>query len=123
MAGGFPTAYANGLLDAVLSGGYLALYTTAPSDSSAGTEVSASGYARQAISAAAASGRAATNSALITFGPAGANWGTITAVSVMSASSGGTMKWWATLTASKTVTTGETLTIAAGDLDLAIAAS
>ena len=123
MAGGFPTAYANSLLDAVGASAYIALYTTAPSDSSAGTEVSGTNYSRQALTLSAASARATTNPGAITYGPAGSNWGTIVAVAVMSASSGGTMRWWSTLTASKAVTTGETFTIPIGDLDLAIAAS
>lgn len=119
---GMTTYQANAHLDD-LDGMYFALFTAAPSDAGGGTEVSASGYARQAISLSAASSRAVTNDADIEFGPAGANWGTITHGAIFDASSSGNMLWWDDAAVSKAVTTGEWYVVYAGDLDINIAAS
>lgn len=123
MAGGMTTYQVHAVLNAFDSGKYLALFTAAPSDAGGGTEVAASGYSRQALSVAAASSRATSNDADITFGPAGADWGTITHVAIFDASTVGNMLWWSSLSASKTVTTGESFKVPSGDLDLSAVAS
>ena len=97
---------------------YLALYTVAPSDAGGGTEVSGGGYARQSFTLTAASGGASENSADITFPTATSNWGTIVAVGIFDASTGGNLLMWADLTQSKTVNSGDTFKINAGDLDI-----
>ena len=67
---------------------YIALYTVAPTDSTAGTEVSAGlGYTRQAVTFGAASGGTASNSAQITIGPnTTTNWGDIVGVALVDSS-------------------------------------
>jgi hypothetical protein len=97
---------------------YLALYTVAPTDAGGGTEVSGGGYARQSFTLTAASGGASSNSADITFPTATADWGTIVAVGIFDASTGGNLLMWANLTTSKTVNSGDTFKINAGDLDI-----
>lgn len=67
---------------------YLALYTTAPGEATAGTEVSGGSYARQAVTCGAASGGQVQNSGLITFPTASAGWGTITGAALVDTSSG-----------------------------------
>jgi hypothetical protein len=99
---------------------YLALYTAAPTDAGGGTEVSGGSYARQSFTLSAASGGATSNSADITFPTATANWGTIVAVGIFDASTNGNLLMWGTLTTSKTVSSGDTFKIAAGDLDITI---
>tara|TARA_B100000700_G_C15046840_1_gene858344 strand:+ start:3676 stop:4059 length:384 start_codon:yes stop_codon:yes gene_type:complete len=99
---------------------YLALYTSAPTDSSTGTELSGNGYARQSISWTI-SGNTATNSGAIEFPTnTGSNWGTVTSCAVTDASSSGNIIAYANLSASKTVNVGDVLRIPAGDLDVTL---
>ena len=102
---------------------YIALYTAAPSDSGGGTEVSGNGYSRQAATFDAASSPAGTtsNSAAVDFTAAGGDWGTITHMGIFDAASGGNLLWHGSLTASKTIQDGDTLSFAIGNIDLTIA--
>jgi len=85
---------------------YIALVTTTPTAAAAGTEVTGTGYARQAI-ALSATTMAATNAdasttspssgttgktsnnAIVNFGTAGAAWGTVTYYEIWDASTAG----------------------------------
>ncbi len=72
---------------------YIALFTSDPTDTgSAGTEVSTgTGYARTAVTFTV-TGDTASNSAAVEFSAAsGGNWGTVSHIGVMDASSGGNM--------------------------------
>jgi|TARA_Y100000114_G_scaffold14094_1_gene11434 hypothetical protein len=117
----------NKVLDYVFSGGsfsqpgtkYLALYTVAPTDSSAGTEVTGGGYARQTVTLTT-SGSDTTNSAAVEYPTATAGYGTVVAVAVLDASSGGNMLAYASLTANKTIATGDVFRVPAGDLDISL---
>lgn len=102
---------------------YLALYTSAPSDSGGGTEVSTGGYARQSVTFDAAStpGGTTSNTNAPSFTASGANYGTVSHVGIFDASSGGNLLWHGAMTASKTVNDGDTLEFAIGDIDLTIA--
>jgi hypothetical protein len=82
---------------------YVALFTTAPSDDtgSGAVEVSGGGYARVATSAAtwnaASTGTDPTtlsNAAAITFAAATASWGTVVAIGLYDAASGGNLLAW-----------------------------
>jgi hypothetical protein len=99
---------------------YVALFTTATTDAGGGTEVSGGSYARQAVTLAAASGGASTNSADITFPQATADWGTVTHCALFDAVSGGNMLMHSALDASKTINNGDTFKINAGDLDVTV---
>jgi hypothetical protein len=99
---------------------YVALYTVSPTDAGGGTEVSGGSYARQTVTLSAASAGATSNSADITFPQATADWGTIVAVGIMDAASGGNLLAWGALTASKTVNNEDQFKIPAGNLTLSV---
>lgn len=97
----------NKILDHVLGGGdytrpatvYVGLFTTAPSDTGGGTEVSGGSYARVAVTNnatnfPAASSGSKSNGTAITFPAATANWGTVVAFGIFDASSGGNLLYW-----------------------------
>lgn len=90
---------------------FLALYTATPSDAGGGTEVSAAGYARQEITF---DSDGAANDADITFGPAEADWGTITHGAIFD--EGDRFLAWAALGATKTIPDGTQLTFVAGQI-------
>jgi hypothetical protein len=102
---------------------YVALYTAAPSDSGGGTEVSGSGYARQAVTfnAAATPGGTTDNSTAVTFTAAGGSWGTVTHIGIFNALTTGNLLWHGAMTASKTIADGDTLEFAIGNIDLTLA--
>ena len=107
---------------------YVGLFTTAPSDSSAGTEVSGGSYARQsvAMSVSGTSPTEADNDSAIEFPTATANWGTVSYAGVYDASTGGNLLAYAQLTdpsdfstpLPKAITTGDIFRIAAGNLKI-----
>jgi hypothetical protein len=103
---------------------YLALWTAALSDTSTNAtagEVSAAGYARQAVTwtaATSANPSQTQNSGVVTFGPFTGLPGTITYCALVSSSSGTTgdfLMWWQLNTA-KTPALNESLQFAAGAL-------
>ena len=62
------------------------------------------------------------NSAAVEFPAAsGGNWGTITHMAVMTASSGGTMIVHSALTTAKAINAGDVFRIPTGDLDITLA--
>jgi hypothetical protein len=107
---------------------FLALYTVAPSDSSAGTEVTTAGgtlYARVDLAGAdfsAASGGAITNANTITFPTAGASWGTVVAAAITDSTTegGGNVIIWGDLAVSKAVAADDTLSFPAGSIDFTL---
>ena len=98
---------------------YLGLYTATPSDTGGGTELSGSGYARQAM-AMSVSGNTASNSAAEEFATATGSWGTVTHVGVFDASTSGNLLAYGALSASKAIATGDVFRIPAGDLDITL---
>jgi hypothetical protein len=121
------------LLDHVLGGTtysqpsnlYLALFTASTgletNSPSAEISTSSTGYGREAVTfAAASSGSAATN-ATVTFTTATANWGTVTHVAVMDASTSGNVLFHGAVTASKTIETGDTFQVSSGNLTISLA--
>jgi hypothetical protein len=98
---------------------YVALYTAAPSDAGGGTEVTGGSYARKVTAGAdwgtSASGSIA-NSNAITFVTASASWGTVTHFGVFDALTTGNLLFWAALTTSKTIGSGDTASFAVGAL-------
>lgn len=102
---------------------YVALYTSAPSDSGGGTELSGSGYAREAVTFAAATSGAGTtsNSGAVVFTADGGDWGSVTHMGIHDASSSGNLLWHGALAAAKTVLDGDSLEFAVGNIDLTVA--
>ena len=119
---------ANEILDDVFSGNaysppgtfYLALYTSAPSAAGGGTEISGNGYTRKTV-AFTTTAQQSTNSGAVEFPTATGSWGTIVAVGVFDASTSGNLLCYASLSSSKTITTGDVLRVPAGDLDINLA--
>lgn len=102
---------------------YVALYTSAPSDSGGGTELSGSGYAREAVTFAAATSGAGTtsNSGAVVFTADGGDWGSVTHMGIHDATSSGNLLWHGALAAAKTVLDGDSLEFAVGNIDLTVA--
>ena len=99
---------------------YIGLFT-AISDGEAGsvTEVSGDAYARQTM-AFTTSGATTSNNAAVEFPTATGSWGTITHVGIFDASTSGNLMVYATLTASKAITTGDVFRVPSGDLDITL---
>jgi hypothetical protein len=116
--------------------GYIALFTTCPTDSTAGTEVTGGSYARVSVAASLANwagtqsagsttassgtGGTTSNNNAITFPAATADWGTVNCFGYMSASSSGTLLFYASLTAARSITNGSTASFAAAALTFQI---
>jgi len=119
------------LLDHVLGGStfsqpatlYLGLYTadTGLETNSPSAEISGGSYARKAITFDAASGGSADSAATVTFDAATGNWGTITHVAILDASTSGNVLFYGAVTTSKTIETGDTFQVSAGNLTISLA--
>lgn len=106
---------------------YVALYTSACSDSAGGTEVSGGSYARASVTAntsnwaATSSGNGTTSNVnAINFATPGASWGTVTHFGLLDASTGGNQLVCSALTASKTINSGDTVSFSPGSLTFQI---
>lgn|SRR5574343_1777380 len=134
MAQGFGDNVENAILNGMFRGSavnaympigtvYVSLHTATLNDDGTGTEVSGSAYARATVVAAqweVASGGTIQNGSVISFGTAGASWGTITNVGIWNAASGGTMLFAGTLTASAIVNTNDTFQFAGSALKVTL---
>lgn len=104
------------------------LFTAAPSDAGGGTEVTGGSYARATLNpldanwAAPVGGNGVTsNSSTITFATPSATWGLVTHFAIFDAASAGNMLFWAPLTTSKTINSGDSVTFPAGLLTVTLA--
>jgi hypothetical protein len=110
---------------------YIGLLTVAPTDSTTGTEVTGNNYARVAVASSltnwkstqndstASTGTSGTtsNTNIITFNsPTPAGWGTVTSVGIYDSASAGNLLLYSTLTVSKTINAGDTVTFPVGSL-------
>lgn len=102
---------------------YFAVFTVAPTDAGGGTEVSGGGYARVAVAASlvnfagtqgagttsSSSGTSGTtsNNIDIQFPSPTANWGTVVAMAVFDAATGGNMLVYGPVAPAKTVNSGD----------------
>lgn len=102
---------------------YVGLLTAAPSDTGGGTEVSGGSYARVAVTASLANfagtqaagstvassgtGGTTSNNGAITFPAPTANWGSVSHFALFDAPTGGNMWVYGTLSAAKTVNSGD----------------
>ena len=94
---------------------YLALYSTAPTDSTSGTELSGSGYSRQAVTFAAAADGSIASNVTVTFSTATGNWATVKATGIVDASTGGNILFYKA-TAPRNIKTDDQLVVASGDI-------
>lgn len=102
---------------------YVGLLTAAPTDTTAGTEATGGSYARKSTAGAdwnAASGNpaSATNANAITFVTATGSWGACTHFALYDASTAGNMLRWGALGTTKTISSGDTASFAAGSLSV-----
>jgi hypothetical protein len=136
----------NGIIDWFLRGQaaptlpaswHIALFTGAPGEAGGGTEVSAGGYSRQPVArslaawsgtqaagsttASTGTGGRSSNNALISFGPASADWGTVTHVAWMDAATGGAAWIVRALTTPRAVLSGDRLEFNPDTLALTLA--
>lgn len=102
---------------------YFALFTTSPTDVGGGTEVSGGSYARVAVTASmgnfagtqgagtttvsTGSSGTTTNNVDILFPSPTANWGTVLAMAVFDAATGGNMLVWGPISPAKTINSGD----------------
>jgi hypothetical protein len=111
---------------------YLALFNNTSGNAAANleagtltdeTSTSGTAYARKSVAFGAATGTNPTQSATsatVTFDAATADWGTITHVAVMDASTAGNVLFWGAVTTSKTIQTGDTFQVTSGNLTIAL---
>ena len=106
---------------------YMGLFTTDPTDSASGTEVSGNGYNRIEISSKMASATTGSdNSSIvsnadITFPTAsGGDFGVITHIGIFDALTSGNLLAHGALTSAKTISDGDTFRINSGSLTITI---
>ncbi|ODA09248.1 phage tail fiber protein [Paenibacillus polymyxa] len=99
---------------------YVALYTSAPTDSDTGQEVVGGGYARRPVtfSAPVVQDRRAVvaSTSDVVFPIASAKWGLITHVGIRDAAAGGNLIYHGAITTPRTAETNDTLRFLAGQL-------
>ena len=91
---------------------YAALYTAAPTIAGGGTEVSGGGYSRASVDVSsttwpAAAAGSKSNAQRIGFPAATGSWGSVVAVGLLDAASGGNLLWFGLLPAPVTVNTND----------------
>ena len=128
----FSNYYANIVVNATVRGTsftppstvYLGLFkaSTGLNEDNLGTaqEVTGGSYARQAVTFVAPTNGATQLTANVTFPMATANWGTVTHIAIMDASTAGHVIYWAAVTASKAIDIDDTLVVNAADCTLTV---
>jgi hypothetical protein len=96
---------------------YLALYSAAPNDAGGGTELSGSGYSRQAVDFGT-DGK--SNVEDVVFEASGGDWAEATHVGIFDAPTSGNLILYGAMTAPKQLDDGDTLTFAAGAIDVSL---
>jgi hypothetical protein len=117
---GLSSAGEAAILTPLTTSAYISLHTADPGDTGA-SEVSGGSYARQGPVTFANAGNnptVASNTAIVIFPAATANWGTITHYGVRDAVTAGTFRGSGALTAAKTVNSGDTARFIAGALTI-----
>jgi len=100
---------------------YLGLSTASMNDDDSGTELSGSGYARQAITFGSSSSGTITSNAAVEFPAATASWGSVSHWAIYDASSAGNQLFHGSFATAKTIATGDILKVASGDLSITAA--
>jgi len=93
---------------------YVSLYSTAPTESTSGTELTGNGYSRQ-IGAFSVSNNIASTTGSVTFSATGNAW-TVTALGLMDASTSGNLLFYTPLATVQTVQAGANLTFGSGNI-------
>lgn len=99
---------------------YAALYSTAPTVSTSGTELTGNGYARVSTTFSAPSAGTTSTSASITIGPATGNaWPSVVAFAVTDASTGGNILFFKTI-ATQNILVGDSFVVDGGNITIDI---
>lgn len=98
---------------------YCALYSTAPTASTSGTELSGSGYTRESVTFDTPVAGAVASNVAVTFGAATADWSPAVAMAIVDASTGGNIMWFKSI-ATQVVKNGNSLTLDSGDITITI---
>lgn len=119
---GFTNYLEHAVLDHVFGGSaytqptvWTGLWNTAPTDTSTTGEVSGSGYTRiRSTTWVAASSGQTANSTAIAFPTASGSWGTVEYFALCTSSAAGSVLAYSSLTASKTIASGDSVTFSTG---------
>lgn len=95
---------------------YVALYTTAPTPTLPGIEVTGGSYARQPATFSDPVGGTSSNTADVVFPTATATWGTVVAYALMDAASGGNMLYFANFAAPRLIDVNDDARFPVGQL-------
>lgn len=107
---------------------WVGLFTATPTDSTAGTEVTGTGYARQSLVSSAfnaplspipttSSGSYITTNVAVTFSATG-TWGTVGFLGIFDASTGGHLLYYGALGTAQPMNSGNVLSFPAGDITI-----
>jgi hypothetical protein len=100
---------------------YTALYSTAPTESTTGTELTGNGYSRQITSFTVDTGNGiATNSGNVTFSASGNAWLPATAFGIVDASSSGNILYYGALSPAQALQAGDSLVLTTGNIIVTI---
>ena len=98
---------------------YVALYSTAPTAATSGTELSGSGYTRESVTFDTPTAGTVASNVAVSFGAATADWLPAVAIAVTDASTSGNIMWFKSI-ATQVVKNGNTLDLDSGDITITI---
>ena len=98
---------------------YAALYSTAPTVSTAGTELTGNGYSRQVATFASPVNGSISTTAPVSFTATGGDWLTAVAVGIVDASTAGNIMYFQSI-GGRIVKAGDTLTFDTGKITVTI---
>ena len=98
---------------------YVALYSTAPTAATSGTELSGSGYTRESVTFDTPTAGTVASNVAVSFGAATADWLPAVAIAVTDASTSGNIMWFKSI-ATQVVKNGNTLELDSGDITITI---
>jgi hypothetical protein len=99
---------------------YIGAYTTAPTKTGGGSEVAGGSYSRIEMETAvlfpAASNSQTENDTMVSFAAATASWGTLNAITLHSAASGGDLLAWHPMSPPRVVASGDVVAFPVGNI-------
>ena len=98
---------------------YASLYSTSPTESTVGTEITGNGYSRQNVTFSAPSLGSLSSNVAVTFTCSGNNWPVVVAFGVTDASTSGNILYYSGISG-RTVQVGDSVVFASGDITIQI---
>lgn len=102
------------------AGLYVGLFSTAPTDSTSGTELAGNNYSRQSVTFAAANTGSKSSNANVVFSATGNAWSTAVAMGIFDASTTGNLLVYKALSPTRTLNAGDTLTFESGAITITL---